>query len=95
MSCLTNGRLTRERLYRFDANRGEYGAGIEVQVRSRLAWPERVRPVSTKVQRPNGKYVEARRTPLRDGGFVTTSLDITDRKRDQETIGAPGAPRRS
>ena len=54
---------------------------------SRLAPARKGEPRIYEVQRPNGTYIEARRTPLRDGGFVTTSLDITDRKRDQETIG--------
>ena len=83
-----NGPLTRERLYRFNANRGEYGAGdIEEQVHSRLEMARNGAPYIYERQRPNGKYVEVRGTPLRDGGYVTTYLDITDRKRDQETIG--------
>ena len=83
-----NGRPTREQLHRIVAKRGEYGSReVEEQVRSRLAPARKGEPRIYEVQRPNGTYIEARRTPLRDGGFVTTSLDITDRKRDQETIG--------
>jgi diguanylate cyclase (GGDEF)-like protein/PAS domain S-box-containing protein len=83
-----NGPPTREQLYRFNAKRGEYGPGeVEEQVRSRLALVPKGEPRIYEEQRPNGTYIEVRGTPLRDGGFVTTSLDITDRKRDQETIG--------
>jgi diguanylate cyclase (GGDEF)-like protein/PAS domain S-box-containing protein len=83
-----DGLPTLEQLYRFNANRGEYGPGdIDEQVRSRL---ELTRKSETRIferRRPNGTYLEVRGTPLPDGGFVIAHLDITDRKRDQETIG--------
>jgi diguanylate cyclase (GGDEF)-like protein len=83
-----DGPLTRERLYRFNASRGEYGSGdVEEQVKSRLEMARKGEPYIYERRRPNGTYVEVRGTPLRDGGCVTTYLDITDRKRDQETIG--------
>jgi len=81
-------RPTIEDLYRFNANRGEYGPGDpEEQVRTRMELVMRGVPQIYERRRPNGTYLEVRGTPLVGGGFVTAHLDITDRKRDQETIG--------
>lgn len=83
-----NGAPTLEDLFRFNANRGEYGPGDpEEQVRARLELAKRGEPHIFERRRPNGTYLEIRGTPLVGGGFVTAHLDITDRKRDQETIG--------
>ncbi len=83
-----NGPPTLEQLYRFNANRGEYGPGnAEGQVRTRMALADKGVPHIFERRRPNGTYLEVRGTPLNGGGFVTAHLDITDRKRDQETIG--------
>jgi diguanylate cyclase (GGDEF)-like protein/PAS domain S-box-containing protein len=86
-SLFANGPVTREALYRFNAGRGEYGPGdVEEKVRTQLNRTLKGEPYIYERQRPNGIHVEVRGTPLRDGGYVTTYLDITDRKRDQETI---------
>ena len=82
------GPPTLEQLLRFNAARGEYGPGnIEDHVRRRLTLAQRREAHNFERRRPDGTYVEVRGTPLSDGGFVTTYLDITDRKRDQATIG--------
>ncbi|MBS0235493.1 MAG: EAL domain-containing protein [Proteobacteria bacterium] len=82
------GLPTLEELYRFNANRGEYGPGNpEEQVRSRVELARKGETHIFERRRPNGTYLEIRGTPLQGGGFVTAHLDITDRKRDQETIG--------
>lgn len=82
------GLPTLEQLYRFNANRGEYGPGDpEEQVRSRVELARKGETHIFERRRPNGTYLEIRGTPLQGGGFVTAHLDITDRKRDQETIG--------
>ena len=87
-SFSANGPPTLEQLYRFNANRGEYGPGnAEEQVRARLELARKGETHIFERQRPNGTYLEIRGTPLPGGGFVTAHLDITERKRDQETIG--------
>lgn len=78
---------TLETLFRFNAMRGEYGDGdVEEFVREKLALARRAEPHIYERQRPNGSHLEIRGTPLKEGGFVTTYLDISERKRDQETI---------
>ncbi len=79
---------TLEELYRFNASRGEYGPGdVEEQVRSRIELARKGESHIFERQRPNGTYLEIRGTPLPGGGFVTAHLDVTERKRYQETIG--------
>ncbi len=56
-------------------------------MRSRLELARKGETHIFERQRPNGTYLEIRGTPLPGGGFVTAHLDITERKRDQETIG--------
>jgi diguanylate cyclase (GGDEF)-like protein/PAS domain S-box-containing protein len=83
-----NGQPTIEQIYRFNARRGEYGPGdLEELVQSRLELARNAVPQSFERQRPNGTHLEVRRTPLAGGGFVTAHFDITERKRDRETIG--------
>ncbi len=83
-----NGQPTIEQIYRFNARRGEYGPGdLEELVQSRLELARNAVPQTFERQRPNGTYLEVRRTPLAGGGFVTAHFDITERKRDRETIG--------
>lgn len=83
-----NGLPTLEELYRFNAKRGEYGPGDpEEQVRSRVQLARKGETHIFERRRPNGTFLEVRGTPLQGGGFVTAHLDITERKRDQETIG--------
>ncbi|WP_290995621.1 EAL domain-containing protein [Hyphomicrobium sp.] len=87
-SLFENSLPTLEDLYRFNANRGEYGPGnIEEQVRTRLELARKGEAHTFERQRPNGTYLEIRGTPLPGGGYVTTHLDVTERKRYQETIG--------
>jgi len=79
---------TLEQLIRINADRGEYGSGnVEDLIQT---WVQRVKsslPQTIERQRPDGTYLELRRTPLPSGGFVTAHFDITQRKRDQEMIG--------
>jgi len=87
-SLFENSLPTLEDLYRFNANRGEYGPGnVEEQVRSRLELARKGETHIFERQRPNGTHLEIRGTPLPGGGFVTAHLDVTERKRYQETIG--------
>lgn len=82
------GLPTLEDLYRFNAGRGEYGQGeTEKQIRSRFELTKNGEAQVFERRRPNGTYLEVHSTPLADGGFLVAHFDITQRKRDQETIG--------
>jgi diguanylate cyclase (GGDEF)-like protein/PAS domain S-box-containing protein len=87
-ALFADGPPSLEQIYRFNAQRGEYGDGdIEELVASKLVQARKSEPHSFERRRPNGTYLEVRGAPLSGGGFVSTYLDISDRKRDQETIG--------
>lgn len=76
-----------EDIVRFNASRGEYGPGdIETQIASRIELARQEKVHVYERQRPNGTHLEVRGIPLRDGGFVITYLDISERKHQQEAI---------
>ncbi|MDX2201932.1 MAG: diguanylate cyclase [Hyphomicrobiaceae bacterium] len=80
-------RLSLEDLFRFNAQRGEYGPGdVEEHVRVRLERARTALPHVVERTRPNGTTVEIRGTPLPKGGFVVTYLDVTERRRQQALI---------
>ena len=61
-----------EVLFRFNAERGEYGPGdIEEQVARRVALLNQGRPHVYERTRPNGTVLEVRGVPIEGGGFVT------------------------
>lgn len=71
----------------FNARRGEYGAGDPQQIAEQVC--ERARAMQPHVferQRPNGTILEIRGEPLPGGGWVSIYTDITDRKRNEETL---------
>jgi diguanylate cyclase (GGDEF)-like protein len=76
-----------ENVFRFNALRGEYGPGdAEEQVAQGMALV-RERQLHVLVrERPNGTVLDVRGVPLDDGGFVTTYMDITERRRSEEKI---------
>jgi diguanylate cyclase (GGDEF)-like protein len=82
-----NGDPLIEEIFRFNANRGEYGPGDpERIVRMRM---DLVRQRCVHVferTRPNGVVIEVRGVPLSEGGFVTTYLDVTEQRRNQALI---------
>jgi diguanylate cyclase (GGDEF)-like protein len=85
--ALLDGRPTIEEVFRFNAARGEYGAGeVEELVAERMELVRRRTPHRYDRTRPNGRVVEVRGLPLPDGGFVTTYLDVTDQRRDQAAV---------
>ncbi|MEZ5534432.1 MAG: PAS-domain containing protein [Thiolinea sp.] len=70
-----------EALFRFNAERGEYGAGdIEQQVAERVALAARFRPHVFERVRPDGTIIEIRGNPMDNGGFVTTYTDVTEQR---------------
>ncbi|CAK0740027.1 hypothetical protein WCLP8_1100017 [uncultured Gammaproteobacteria bacterium] len=65
-------------LFRFNATRGEYGAGdIEQQVRERERLARKFEAHTFRRVRPNGRVLEIRGNLLPDGGFVSSYLDVT------------------
>ena len=81
-ALFANGPPSMEDLFRFNAERGEYGdCDIEEVVAERL---ERARKRLVHVyerERPNGRVLEIRGAPVEGGGFVTTYLDVTEQRR--------------
>ncbi|WP_313950959.1 PAS-domain containing protein [Accumulibacter sp.] len=75
--------------FRFNAERGDYGAGnIEEQVSERTALASKAEPHCFERVRPNGMVLEVRGTPLPGGGFVTTYSDVTERKTWEDSLQA-------
>lgn len=76
-----------EDFIRFNAQRGEYGAGDpEEQTAAAVARARNFQAHKMERQRPNGQWLEVRGTPLPSGGFVSIYIDITERKRAEERI---------
>jgi diguanylate cyclase (GGDEF)-like protein len=76
-----------EELFRFNARRGEYGPGdVEQLVADRIALAEARKPHAFERERPDGVSIEIRGVPVEGGGFVTTYIDITERRRSEARI---------
>jgi len=76
-----------EDIVRHKANRGEYGPGdAEEQVRIRVVRAKSLIPHRFERTRPDGTIVEIEGKPVAEGGFITTYMDITERKIAEETI---------
>ncbi len=76
-----------ERLIRFNAERGEYGAvDVDAYVAAAMDLARRQEPHCFERSRPDGSVLEVRGTPLPDGGFVTSYTDITERKRAEAEL---------
>jgi diguanylate cyclase (GGDEF)-like protein len=74
-------------LFRFNAERGEYGPGDpEEHVQRRMDLVRRREAHCYDRTRPNGMILEVRGLPVAGGGFVTTYLDVTEQRRNQATI---------
>lgn len=76
-----------EDLIRFNVARGEYGPGDpEAQTAAALERARHFEAHHIERERPNGVVLEIRGTPLPGGGFVSSYIDITDRKRAEARI---------
>jgi PAS domain S-box-containing protein len=76
-----------EEIMRFNAMRGEYGPGDADAMVAQLV--ERARhPVAHRFERvrPDGTPIEIRGTPMPGGGFVTTYMDMSERKRAEQNV---------
>ena len=76
-----------EDLFRFNAERGEYGPGdVDEHVRKRIELvQQRVEHVYERT-RPNGMILEVRGVPLQGGGFLTTYVDVTEQRQKAHEI---------
>lgn len=76
-----------EEIFRFNARRGEYGPGdVEQLVAERIALAKARNPHAFERQRPDGTTLEIRGVPVEGGGFVTTYVDVTERRRSEARI---------
>ena len=86
---------TIEKLFRYLAERGEYGPGdVEEQVREHMELAKRFVPRAIERTRPDGTVFKILGHPIPGGGFVSTHTDITDRKRLEEGLAAETAKMR-
>lgn len=84
---MARGHPSLEELSRFNAARGEYGPGdIETHVRRRIELARRMEPHCYDRTRPNGTVLEVRGMPIEGGGFVTTYVDVTEQRRNQQLV---------
>ncbi len=80
-ALFAKGWVAFEDLARFNAGRGEYGPGdSQEQVRAVVARARNFQAHHMERARPNGRWLEIRGTPIASGGFVTSYIDITERK---------------
>ncbi|MBC7919239.1 MAG: PAS domain S-box protein [Rhodoferax sp.] len=87
-SWLFEGPITTfESLIRYNASRGEYGAGdVEHAVEYIIERARNTTPHQFERVRPNGQALEVRGAPMPGGGFITTYADISERKKAEAEI---------
>ena len=74
-------------LIRFNAERGEYGnVDVEVYMAHAVTQLNLSLPHRFERTRPDGSVLEVRGTPLPDGGFVSSYVDITERKQAEAQL---------
>lgn len=87
---LVEGRTEYDDIVRFNKARGEYGEGDEMERAvarmTQMAWE----PVPHQFERtrPNGLSLDVRGAPMPDGGMLALFIDISERKRAEETVRA-------
>ncbi|MBX3609635.1 MAG: PAS-domain containing protein [Hydrogenophaga sp.] len=79
---------TFEDILRFNAMRGEYGDHGDVETVLQQMIERARHPVPHRFERvrPDGMPLEVRGTPMPGGGFVTTYMDMTERKRAEQSV---------
>ena len=81
--------LPLETIFRFNAERGEYGPGnVRQQVTERMALAARQEAHLFERTRPDGTVLEICGKPLTSGGFVTTYSDVTRRHQSEIALRA-------
>lgn len=70
-----------------DIARQEYGEGDPDTIfRRKMDAAARFEPFETQRRRPDGRFVDVRRGPIKGGGFVSIFSDITDRMKAEEAL---------
>jgi signal transduction histidine kinase len=78
-----------EELAEFTRRRGDYdeqGTGDDESMAERIRRARDAREQFTEQRTPDGRVILKRRNPMPGGGFVTTYVDITDRKRTEALL---------
>ena len=76
-----------EKLVRFVAERGAYGPGdVEAHIRARIEAAKGPETRNFIRRAPGGITIDVRKNSIRDGGFVTTYTDISDRVRVEDAL---------
>lgn len=84
---IVRGGASIETLFRYNAERGEYGPGDpETQVADHMALAARNEAHHFERTRPNGIVLEVTGRPLPDGGLVTTYTDITEHRNARQLL---------
>ncbi|MCB1953113.1 MAG: PAS-domain containing protein [Zoogloeaceae bacterium] len=81
------GSISLEALVRYNAQRGEYGAGpVDAAVEGVMAPVREPQPYRYERTRPNGSVLAVHGAPLPDGGFVTIYTDVTERHKAEAAL---------
>jgi class 3 adenylate cyclase/PAS domain-containing protein len=74
-------------LYRFNAERGDYGVGdVESHAKSRVARVSKRRPHELEYALASKRLLNIRYTPIAHDGLLVTYADITERKRAEQDV---------
>jgi diguanylate cyclase (GGDEF)-like protein/PAS domain S-box-containing protein len=91
-----DGQVPLETVFRFNAERGEYGPGdVDELVHVRLERAKRFEPHQFERVRPDGTIIDIRGEPLEGGGFVTIYRDITEARHAKEALARESASLRA
>ncbi|MBI1905437.1 MAG: PAS-domain containing protein [Rhodocyclales bacterium] len=86
-SLFANGLPRMDVLFRFNAERGDYGPGDpEEQTAQLVARAAKMEPHHFERKRPNGVVLDIRGEPLPGGGFVSIWTDVTEKSVAQEHV---------
>jgi diguanylate cyclase (GGDEF)-like protein len=82
-----NGPPSLEAMFRFAAQRGDYGPdALEELVRAKLELARRRQAYAAERAGPNGTVIEVLSTPVEGGGYVTTFVDVTEEHRAERLL---------
>jgi len=76
-----------DEFYRFNAERGDYGAGdIEAQVTSRVARFGAFEPFDLEYELTSGQILDVHYHPIAHGGLLWSIADVTERRRAEAAL---------